>query len=134
MTIKQKKAVIRNFAELTNGRELDGALAHFDPSFIDHAVRQGMPTGIEGARMFFKMVFTAFPDLHETIEDIIGEGDKVVNRMTCESTYKGVFMVALPTGKHVKWSFIEINQIVDGKVVKHLAKNAIGLMPQLAPS
>lgn len=132
MTIKQNKAVIRKYAELTNARDLDGALAYFDPSFVDHAVRQGMPTGIEGARIFFRMLFTAFPDLHETIEDIIAEGGKVVNRTTCVGTHKGVFMGALPTGNRVKWSFIDINRIVNGKVVEHWAEvDTIGLMQQL---
>ena len=128
----QNKAVIRKYAELTNTRDLDGAFAHFSPGFVDHAVRPGMPPGIEGTRLFFNMLFTAFPDLHATIQDIIAEGDKVVDRMTCEGTHQGMFMGASPTGKRVKWSFIDINRIVDGKVVEHWAEvDTIGLMQQL---
>jgi predicted ester cyclase len=128
----QNKAVIRKYAELTNTRDLDGAFAHFSSSFVDHAVRPGMPPGIEGTRLFFNMLFTAFPDLHATIQDIIAEGDKVVDRMTCEGTHQGMFMGASPTGKRVKWSFIDINRIVDGKVVEHWAEvDTIGLMQQL---
>jgi steroid delta-isomerase-like uncharacterized protein len=132
MSIEQNKSIVRKYTELTNARDLDGAFAHFSPNFVDHAVRPGMPTGIEGTRMFFNMLFTAFPDLRATIEDIIAEGDKVVDRMTCEGTHQGMFMGVPPTGKHVKWSFIDINRIVDGKVVEHWAEaDTIGMMQQL---
>jgi steroid delta-isomerase-like uncharacterized protein len=132
MTTEQNKAVIRKYAELTNARDLDAAFAHFSPSFVDHAVRPGMPPGIAGTRMFFNMLFTAFPDLRATIQDIIAEDDKVVDRMTCEGTHQGMFMGAPPTGKRVKWSFIDINRIVDGKVVEHWAEvDTIGMMQQL---
>ncbi|HLO29529.1 MAG TPA: ester cyclase [Anaerolineales bacterium] len=132
MTTEQNKAVIRKYAELTNARDLEGAFAHFSPSFVDHAVRPGMPQGIEGTRLFFNMLFTAFPDLRATIQDIIAEGDKVVDRMTCEGTHQGMFMGAPPTGKRVMWSFIDINRIVDGKVVEHWAEvDTIGIMQQL---
>lgn len=132
MTTEQNKSIVRKSAELINARDLDGAFAHFSPSFVDHAVRPGMPPGIEGTRLFFNMLFTAFPDLHATIQDIIAEGDKVVLRMTCEGTHQGMFMGAPPTGKRVKWSFIDINRIVDGKVVEHWAEvDTIGIMQQL---
>ncbi len=132
MSIEQNKAIVRHYTELTNARDLGGAFAYVGPGFVDHAARPGMPTGIEGARMFFNMLFTAFPDLRATIDDLIAEGDKVVGRMTCEGTHQGMFMGLPPTGKRVKWSFIEINRIVDGKVVEHWAEaDTIGLMQQL---
>ena len=132
MTTEQNKSIVRKSAELINARDLDGAFAHFSPSFVDHAVRPGMPPGIEGTRLFFNMLFTAFPDSQATIQDIIAEGDKVVLRMTCEGTHQGMFMGAPPTGKRVKWSFIDINRIVDGKVVEHWAEvDTMGLMQQL---
>jgi predicted ester cyclase len=132
MSIEQNKAIVRKYTELTNARDLDGAFAHFSPSFVDHAVRPGMPPGIQGTRLFFNMMFTAFPDLRATIQDIIAEGDKVVDRMTCEGTHQGMFMGTPPTGKRVKWSFIDINRIVDGKVVEHWAEvDTMSIMQQL---
>ena len=132
MSIEENKSIVRKYIELTNARDLDAAFAQFDPSFVDHAVRPGMPLGIQGTCLFFNMLFTAFPDLHAIIEDIIAEGDKVVDRMTCEGTHQGMFMGAPPTGKRVKWSFIDINRIVDGKVVEHWAEvDTMGIMQQL---
>lgn len=132
MSIEQNKAIVRNHTELTNARDLDGAFAHFSPGFVDHAVSPGMPPGIAGTRLLFNMIFAAFPDLHATIEDIIAEGDKVVDRMTCEGTHQGFFMGAPPTGKRVKWSFIDIHRIADGKIVEHWVEtDQMGLMQQL---
>jgi len=132
MSIEDNKAIVRSYTELTNARDLEGAFAHFSPSFVDHAVRPGMPSGIHGTRLLLNMLFTAFPDLRATIEDIIAEGDKVVDRMTCEGTHQGIFMGAPPTGKRVKWSFIDINRIVDGKVVEHWVEvDTMGIMQQL---
>jgi len=132
MSIEENRSIVRKYTELINARDLDAAFAYFSPSFVDHAVRPGMPPGIQGTRLFFNMLFTAFPDLHGTIQDIIAEGDKVVDRMTCEGTHQGMFMGAPPTGKRVKWSFIDINQIVDGKVVEHWAEvDTMGIMQQL---
>jgi predicted ester cyclase len=132
VSIEQNKSIVRKYGALLNAQDVDGALAHFGPGFVDHAVRPGMPLGIEGTRLFFNMLFTAFPDLHGTIEDLIAEGDKVVDRMTCEGTHQGMFMGSPPTGKRVKWSFIDINRIVDGKVVEHWAEvDTMSIMQQL---
>ena len=132
MSIEQNKSIVRKYNELTNARDLDSAFAYFSPGFVDHVVRPGMPSGIQGTRLFFNMMFTAFPDLRATIQDIIAEDDKVVDRITCEGTHQGMFMGASPTGKHVKWSFIDINRIVDGKVVEHWAEvDTMGIMQQL---
>ena len=130
--LEQNKAIIRNYTELAYARDLDGAFSHVGPGFVDHTVRPGMPPGVEGTRMFLNMLFAAFPDLHATIQDLIAEGDLVVDRMTCEGTHRGLFMGAAPTGKRVKWSFIDIHRIVDGKVVEHWAEaDTIALMQQL---
>jgi predicted ester cyclase len=132
MSLEHNKAIVRNYTELTNAKDLEGAFAHVSPDFVDHAVRPGMPQGIAGTRLLFNMLFTAFPDLHATIEDIIAEGDKVVDRMICEGTHQGFFMGAPPTGKRVKWSFIDINRIVDGKIVEHWVETGqMDLLQQL---
>ena len=41
-----------------------------------------MPPGREGIKLFLGMIRTAFPAIHETLEDLIAEGDTVVTRTT----------------------------------------------------
>ena len=77
-------------------------------------------------------LFTAFPDLHLTVEDFIVEGDKVVARWTSQGTHKGDLMGITPTGRQVKQTGIAIYHIVGGKVVEEWAeRDMLGFMQQL---
>jgi len=69
-------------------------------------------------KQFYTMFLNAFPDYHETIEDIIAEGDKVWHRFKCTGTHTGEFQGLAPTGKKVTWTGVNIWCIVDGKVVE----------------
>ena len=64
------------------------------------------------------MIFSGFPDYHETLEDIIAEGDKVWIRDTVTGTHKGEYRGLAPTGKEIKGEMVVILRIVDGKVVE----------------
>ena len=133
MTTEQNKALIRRQAELMNQHDLEGKLALFSPHYQDHsAPPPGLPSGIEGDRHFFTMLLNAFPDLEVTIEDLVAEGDRVVERLMIRGTHKGMFMGAAPTGKHVTWGFINIYRIADGKVVDLWSEgDHLGLMQQV---
>jgi len=45
---------------------------------IEHAA--GVPAGLAGARQVVASYFTAFPDLHLTIEAVLAVGDQLVAR------------------------------------------------------
>jgi predicted ester cyclase len=72
------------------------------------------------------MLRKGYPDFHETIEDIIAEGDKVWVRFNFTGTHTGEYQEYLPsigkitlapTGKKITISLVDIFRIVDGKVV-----------------
>jgi len=63
------------------------------------------------------MFFKAFPDFHETIEDIIAEGDKVWVLLTYTGTHTGEWLGLAPTGKKITCRAIDIYRIVNGKIV-----------------
>jgi steroid delta-isomerase-like uncharacterized protein len=73
-------------------------------------------------REAFKQVVAGFraalPDLRETIEDQIAEGNRVVSRFTFRATHTGELMGAPPTGKQITGQGIEISRIVNGKIVE----------------
>jgi predicted ester cyclase len=78
------------------------------------------------------MYFTAFPDLHFTVEVMIAEGDKVVARLTVSATHKGDFMGIPATGKHATISVTDINHVANGQSVEHWSDmDTLGLMQQL---
>ena len=102
--------------EVFNKKNLELVSEFFAPGFIDH-----MPVdelyGEKGTN-FTAMLFTALPDLHWTIEDMIAEGDKVATRITMTGTLTGEYMGIAPTGKKVTQSMIIITQWKDGKEVE----------------
>ena len=64
------------------------------------------------------MLFEAFPDWHETIEDIVAEGDKVWVYVKGTGTHTGEYLGLAPTGKKMTGSGVNIYRIVDGKFVE----------------
>jgi predicted ester cyclase len=65
------------------------------------------------------MGINAFPDWHETVKDIIAEGDKVWVLLSYTGTHKGEFMGLAPTGKKITSSAVDIYRIVDGKLAEY---------------
>ena len=132
MSTEQNKALIRQLAARINAKDLESALTLFSPNYVEHSALPGMPSGVEAVRAYFSMLFAGFPDVHATILDTIAEGDKVVLRASTEGTHTGPFLGIPPTGKHAKWSFIDISRIADGKIVEHWNEtDQMSLMQQL---
>jgi steroid delta-isomerase-like uncharacterized protein len=128
----QNTALVHQFADRINAKDLDGALTLFGPNYVEHAVYPGMPSGVESVRVFLSMLFAGFPDAHTTVLDTIAGRDKVVVRASSEGTHTGPFLGIPATGKHAKWSFIDIHRIADGKIVEHWVEvDTMGMMQQL---
>jgi predicted ester cyclase len=68
--------------------------------------------------MVFARLYRAFPDLHITVEDLIEEGDKVVERDTVTGTHQGEYMGLPPTGKSVAYNEIFIMRFVNGRIAE----------------
>ena len=74
----------------------------------------------------------AFHDYHETIEDIIAEGDKVWVRLTYTATHTGEFLGVAPTGNKITSRAVDIHRLVNGKVVEYCnVGDNMGLFEQL---
>jgi predicted ester cyclase len=79
------------------------------------------------------MVFVeGFPDLQLTVEDAVGQGDLVAQRVHFAGTHTGVFQGLPPTRRKVEFSGLELNRFVDGRVAEHWFQlDALGLLQQL---
>ena len=118
MSLEENKAIVCKFIEEYNNRNVDYLKLIDDfvaPDYIDHSNNVGR----EGLKQLFIMGLNAFPDWHETIEDIIAEGDKVWVRLSYNGTHKGEFMGLSPTGKKIKSKAVDIYRIVNGKLAEY---------------
>lgn len=101
---------------------------------IQHFCSSSEPIcGLEANKEFNASLFQGFPDLQQSIEDVIAEGDRVVFRATLSGTHTGEFMKIPPTGKqvNVNGSF-NLLRISQGKIVEWWYElNLLEVMTQL---
>ena len=135
MSEANKATVRRLIEEVQNGHDLARLDAFFTPNFINHLEAADHPselTSVERAKVVFRDLFTAFPDLHVTIQDQVAEGDKVVTHKLFHGTHQGPFMGVAPTGRQIAFAVIDILRLDTGKVVEHWAiQDRLALMQQL---
>lgn len=119
-SIEENKEVYRRFVEeVINQGNIDLVDELFSPDYVDHNRPPGAPPGLAGVRMIPTMFRTAFPDVNFTIDQMIGEGDKVATYVTGRGTHQGPFAGVAPTGKHVSWASMGIFRVAGGKIVEH---------------
>ena len=128
------KELIRRFVEEFQNQHNAEAMDQFcDPGFVNHSPGPGLPPTLEGSKQFHRMLFTALPDLHMTIQHQAAAGVKVWTHKTAAGTPRGALEGGATTGKPVSWKIIEIMTIRGGKVTEHwVAADIMGLMQQLA--
>jgi len=92
----------------------------------------GRVGGVEGEKHAVAMYRTVFPDLQFTMEEMIGEGDRVVVRWTARGTHRGELRGAAPTGKAVVITGISILGVANGMIAEHrLNWDTLGMLQQL---
>jgi len=133
MSAKDLKALTRRFIEEWNKGKA-AAMAVIDEMYATNFVSHGDEDirGIENVKQSTSEEFSAFPDLHLTIDDMVAEGDKVAARITMTGTHKGEYMGAPPTNKKITIRAIAIERFAGGKIVEEWGMtNTLGLMQQL---
>ena len=133
MSAKDLKALTRRFIEEWNKGKA-AAMAVIDEMYATNFVSHGDEDirGIENVKQSTSEEFSAFPDLHLTIDDMVAEGHKVAARITMTGTHKGEYMGAPPTNKKITIRAIAIERFAGGKIVEEWGMtNTLGLMQQL---
>ena len=60
-----------------------------------------------------------YPDLKMTIIHQYCDGDYVISEFVMEGTHKGEWLGMKPTGKKLYITGVDIDKVVDGKIVEH---------------
>jgi predicted ester cyclase len=135
MSVEVNKAVVRREVEelYNHTGNLDAVEEIFSPNYVSFEPTSGETRGIEGARQFAATFREAFPDLENTIEDMVAEGDTVVMRFRGSGTHEGeTEAFGPPTGKRMEITGITIKWLSDGKIVEAWTNfDALGMMQQL---
>jgi predicted ester cyclase len=86
--------------------------------WIDHDAAPDQPPGNEGYKFLLHWLKSSFPDARFVIEDLVAEGDRVATRWTVQGTHTAPYRELAPTGRTISVSGIQIDRMVDGKVVE----------------
>ena len=132
MTEENKTIEGRFIEEVLNGKNLAAADELVAEDFVELDPFPGQEQGREGLKELLGMFFGAFPDIRWTIEELIAEVDKVVNRFTFRGTHRGEFLGVPATGRQVEVKGVVIDRIAEGKIAdSRILMDALGLMQQL---
>jgi steroid delta-isomerase-like uncharacterized protein len=88
--------------------------------------------GPDGLAGFVTMLHETLPDVVETIEEQLVDGDNEVHRWVMRGTHRGPFLGFPPTGKQVELRGLTITRVADGKIVEeHSYTNSLAFLQQI---
>ena len=126
------KAIIRRYRQAHDQNDMAALDEIVATDLNAHNQLPNVPPGREGGKMVHQGSLAAFPDGRTTTDDLIAEGDKVVERFTFIGTHKGPFMGIPASGKQVRVTGMSIFRIANGQIVEHWGENdAMGVLMQL---
>jgi predicted ester cyclase len=135
LTAEQNRAIIRRFLEETwnhgNLAVIDEVLA---AEYLSHdpAAPSGRFHRPEEFKRFVTTWRNAFPDFRLTVEDLVAEGDRVVDRVSWRGAHRGEILGIAPTGAQETLTEMHIARMVDRKIVERwVASDLLGLLQQL---
>lgn len=126
MSSAESKAVARRFVEeVWNRGDLAVADEVLAPGFVNHDGDPSRTTDREGFKRFVVGLRAAVPDIAFTVEDMVGEGEKVATRVRVRGTRDG---------KPVAWSGIGIVRVEGGRIAEQWADSQALGGPGSAPA
>jgi predicted ester cyclase len=117
MSTNGNAAVVDQFVDAFNRK--DATLFDAHPGLAPH-------------KAFYQQLWAALPDLHNTVETTVAEGDWIAERHSVSGTMQGAFMGMPPTGKRATYEVIAMVRVAAGKIVEyHSQADVMGMMQQL---
>jgi predicted ester cyclase len=144
MSVETNKALVRRETEAWNTGDTSWLT-----EFVASTFRGSHPdfpdgmTGLDDYMTWYETIHPAFPDMHATIDELVAEGDAVVVRGTFVGTNAGPKPAPEigVTGKPVSIMYVDIEHIVDGKLVamwyavdRYEVLQQMGVVPPLGAS
>ncbi len=88
------------------------------PDLVSPAYRYADRRGHEGYKEIVLRQLVPFPDLHCTVDELVGEDDTLVALVTRTGTFKGKLGDMEPTGNRVSITEVLFYRFADGKLVQ----------------
>ena len=135
MSVEENKVAFRRYVEEVWVEEnLNFVDEIFAEKYLSHQPDGSvLERGPEDVKKFVREYRAAFSDIEDTVEDMIGEGDKVLNRWRLEATHTGEFRGIPATGKRITMTGMGVFRFSEeGKVVESWdCLDQLGMLRQL---
>ena len=112
-----KSLIRRYYSELWNAWSPAALEELISPDIVFRGSIGTTVNGIEEFKQYVNKIRAAFPDFHNHIEELIGEGEKVVARLAYTGTHRGELFGFSGTGKKINYQGVGIFQFREGKIV-----------------
>ena len=133
MLLEENKRLIGKYYEnMWNGWDFSVADEIIHPD-IEFRGSIGLTVkGRDGFKGYMNTIRAAFPDFHNTIEELVAEGDSVVAVLTYSGTHRGTLFGVAPTGKRIQYVGTAIFRIEAGQVTRGwVLGDTLSLLQQL---
>jgi predicted ester cyclase/heme-degrading monooxygenase HmoA len=129
MSSEKNKAIVQKiYEQALNKRDLDILKDYVSDDYTGIAGKKGLAAFEEPILMLIK----AFPDVQWTVQELFGEGDKVIVKWKIQGTHKGQFTSYAATGKTASNEGMGIYEFKNGKIVNvHVLTDRLGFLQQL---
>jgi len=115
---KNKETLYRNFDEIWNNKNLSLIPELVSPDYVGTNVF-GVVKGQDGFEQMVKSAITSIPDIHYTVDEVVGEGDTLMAKVTMTGTVNGKIGNIEVSGKQIKGTNVFVNKYdADGKVLE----------------
>ncbi len=135
MSVEENKAAFRRYVEeVWQAGKLDLVDEIFAQRYLSHQPDgSALERTPEDVKRFVREYRAAFSDIEETVEDMIAEGDKVLNRWRLEATHTGEFRGIPASGERITVTGMGVFRFSEeGKVVESWdCLDQLGMLRQL---
>ena len=109
MALEDHKALVSEFYERLWNRWDTAAVSEVLSPNIRFRGSLGIEKrGHEGFIEYVEFIQAAFPDFHNTVEEIIAEGDRVAVRLTYRGTHQGEIFGVPPTNRRIEYAGVAL--------------------------
>ena len=116
--LEANKALLqRTYAEWWNSGDLGSVDELVADDYVDHSI-QTVRSDKDALAQLIMEFRRGFPNMIETLEDTVAEGDLVVGRFRMRATHSGTFLGIPATGRVVEMTGIDTTVTGDGRIVE----------------
>lgn len=131
-TTENKQLLEAFIQDLFTKGDLGATGRYLDPAFVDHDPPVPGAEGAEALRRAAAMFKQAMPDWHSDVDQLVAEGDTVVEVFHAAGTHRGELMGVPGTGRTITLRGINVFRIEQGRIVERWGRlDELGLLRQL---